>query len=513
MDTIRPSLRLGTRGSPLAIAQSKLIERALRAHHGKLEIDLVTIATAGDRDLTTPLDQVADPGFFSDELDHALLDGSIDFTVHSMKDLDQQRPAGLMRAAIPVRENPRDVILFRGDILDRLRAGSSIRIGSSSARRQHHVARFLMDFLPATGAKPDLQLHPLRGPVDARVARISTDPESPEALDGVVLALAGLARLWEDGVGREMLLPHLSKARWMVLPLSECPAAPAQGALALECRADDARTSDLLSALHDATTAELVQAEIDTWQNIAPSERGPAGVTAIQHASLGPLLYSRGATDTCARIEWNKPAKVADHHPSLSWDGGEWQSIGDRRAIDHELRLKPNSSIFVAHWLAAADVLSNRDDARIWVSGTKSWRELAARGIWVEGCADNLGFADITATLECEVLGLPALHEWVALTKRGAEASWRASGVGQVVATYERCPPPRSDVNTARARVQRATDFFWGSIDQYRAVEAWLPGNARHACGAGKTAPALRAAGIDAPLVFPSRREWREWLR
>ena len=111
------------------------------------------------------------------------------------------------------------------------------------------------------------------------------------------------------------------------------------------------------------------------------------------------------------------------------------------------------------------------------------------------------------------MLGLPALREWIALTKRGAEDSWQASGVGRVVATYEQLSAPPSDIDEMRTRVKRATDFFWGSIDQYRAVEAWLPSHARHACGAGKTARALQAAGIDAPLIFPSRREWREWLR
>ena len=513
MGAIRHSLRLGTRGSLLAIAQSRLVARALRARHQDLDIQLVTITTSGDRDLATPLDQVAAPGFFSDELDHALLNEHIDFTVHSMKDLDHKRPAGLMRAAIPVRENPRDVIVFRGDILQRLRAASSIRIGSSSARRQHNVARFLRQYLPATGAETDLRFEPLRGPVDARVARIATDPEQPEALDGVVLALAGLARLWTDEAGREALRPRLAGARWMVLPLSECPTAPAQGALALECRSQDARTRNLLRVLEDPATAELVRLETDALQNIPQSERSPAGVTAIRHDTLGPLLYSRSATDTRANIEWNEPKRADHQHPALPWDGGTWRSTGANRPVDHEFRLEPDAAVFIAHWLAAADVVVNRDAARIWVSGTKSWRKLAERGIWVEGCADNLGFEDIKATLTCDVLGLPALSEWVALTKRGAESSWQASGVDTVVATYESCSAPPPNAKEMRAQVRRATDFFWGSIDQYRAVEAWLPGNARHACGGGKTARALRAAGVDAPLVFPSRREWREWLR
>lgn len=511
MTSIGRRLRLGTRGSLLAVAQSRLIEQALRAEYADLHIDIVKIGTSGDRDLVTPLDQVGDPDFFSAELDRALLDGRIDFTVHSMKDLADPRPDNLYRTAVPRREDPRDVIVFRDDISARLRSREVIRIGTSSARRQQNVANFLAEHLPQQGC--EFEFVPLRGPVDRRVARIAGDPSAPDALDGVVLALAGLARLWRDPDGHRALQPQLGNARWMILPLSECPAAPAQGALALECREDDAATRALLARLHDAETAALVQMELEALHDQPASLQSAFGATAIRHSTLGPVLFRRGGRDPEKRVVWRRPDRPADAGRSNPWDGGIWQGRRRRRALRHDLKLGDNPAVFVAHWFAASDALADRPDARTWVSGTASWRKLAEQGYWVEGCADNLGFADVTPTLGCEVLQLPAVDQWTVLTRAGAEPGWRSSGVGHICATYELDDPDTADLEELTRQVGSATDFFWGSIEQYRAVAPLLPGDARHACGAGKTAGALRSAGVDAPLVFPSRSEWQAWLR
>jgi hydroxymethylbilane synthase len=517
MTAVQRSFRLGTRGSLLAVAQSRLIRQALQKHMPDRGIEIVTINTRGDRDQKTPLGQINDEDFFSAELDRALLDKEIDFTVHSMKDIGNERPENIHRAAIPVRENPRDVILFRASITDRLRRNQVIRIGSSSARRQHNVAEFLNTALPALGAEPQLQFLPLRGPVDQRIARIADDPDSPEALDGVVLALAGLARLWRDADGRRALQEHLNNARWIVLPLSECPAAPAQGALALECRADDHETKEMLAGLHDPVTASLVQRETDALNASPETMRQALGATAIRHALLGTLLYTRGGSNLSRHIAWDQPDHPAPDHPgAIPWDGGTWQNTRVRHRVTGDLALQENAAVFLAHWHAlpetVSEIQSELQSARIWVSGTASWRMLAAQGIWVEGCADNLGFSDITSTLACEVLQLPQLRRWTVLTRRGAEPGWENSGVGSIVATYALDPPDTGTLQTLRDDVTHATDFFWGSIEQYHAVKSWLPGNARHACGAGKTAQALRQAGVDRPLLFPGRKEWRAWL-
>lgn len=499
-------LRLGTRGSPLALAQSRLVREALAGIEPGLDVDLVRIETRGDRDRMTPLDQVADPGFFSAELDRALLDGDIDFTVHSLKDLDGQAVPGIVRAAIPRRADPRDVVVFRDDVIARLRAGEPLVIGSSSARRRTHVGEFLREALPRFGTPPRLSFEPLRGGVDERVARIAGKRAARGALDGVVLALAGIERLWMDPDGRRILEPLLAGALWMVLPLTECPAAPGQGALAIECRRDDGMVCELLGRLHDPETAAQVADERTAADALPATDTSLLSATAVRHALLGRLTFVRAGAPASRRVEWASPERPSR---AVAWEGGTLPVQVTPLLRAAQIGIAGAGAVFAAHWRAVPAGWPRDGKPRLWVSGTTSWKRLAARGIWVEGCAEHLGFAHIAPTLGAAVLRLPPLDAWTVLTRRGAETSWRDTGVGTVLATYR---TERADEVPAPAdAIAASTDFFWGSIEQFRAAERWLPHGARHACGAGKTASALKHAGV-AALVFPSRREWRQWL-
>jgi hydroxymethylbilane synthase len=496
MNSAANVLRLGTRGSLLAVAQSRQIARALEEAHPGLTIQLHCLSTRGDRDQSTPLASVRDAQFFSDTLDSALQAGDIDFCVHSRKDLADQRPAGLRCAAMPARANPRDVVLFRADVMQRLHAGMSLRIGSSSQRRQLHVRDFLNEHLPAAGQPPSLQFRSLRGAVEQRARRLTLADDDSEALDGVVLALAGLERLWQEPEGRKCLATILEGARWMVLPLSECPAAPGQGALSLECRSDDLRCAERLNALHDPMTEALVAREFSVASGNTPA----FAATAVATARLGTLVFQRNEQGH-RQLLWDHPPRPAAARP---WDGAA--SIRQTRREALPIRDMPQGALFIAHWHALPAALSRHGTQRIWVSGVKSWRQLAARGYWVEGCADNLGFESIQETLQASVLQLPEMKHWTAVTRDGAQDSWSASGVGSVLATY-RSEPVTSEDNS----LAQATHCFWGSGAQFRALGDLAPRDAEHACGNGKTAAALRELGIQA-RIFPSRKEWRAWL-
>ena len=141
-----------------------------------------------------------------------------------------------------------------------------------------------------------------------------------------------------------------------------------------------------------------------------------------------------------------------------------------------------------------------------------SWRKLADAGIWIEGCADNLGFAAIRNLLASPVLGLPALEQWTALTHADAAASWDNSGVGTVAATYRSTVEP-VQLETYGQTLGSYKHFYWSSSLQFERLRPWLPADAQHACGAGKTLASLQAAGVDNVQAFISRKEWRRWLR
>jgi hydroxymethylbilane synthase len=223
---ITQPLRIGTRASKLALAQSGLIrDRIAKALPGAA-VSLAQITTSGDRIQDRTLTEIGGKGLFTKEIEDALLCGRIDCAVHSLKDMPAVSPPGLVIAAIPEREDPRDAILSRDyDSLDALPHGA--RLGTASLRRQTQ----------ARHRRPDLVIVPLRGNVDTRVAKL----ERGEA-DAILLAMAGLNRL---GLGR--------LARGFIDP-QECPPAPGQGALAIQTRVADADAPWLDGLKHRATT-------------------------------------------------------------------------------------------------------------------------------------------------------------------------------------------------------------------------------------------------------------------
>ena len=245
------ALRLGTRGSALALAQSQLVADALTAATGR-PVELVRIVTSGDRS-AAPVTQLG-VGVFVSALRDAMLAGEIDFAVHSYKDLPTAGHPGLFIAAVPERADPRDALIARdGMPLAALPAGA--RIGTGAVRR---VAQ-----LHALGLQ--LRVTPIRGNVDSRIARVL----GPQAdLDAVVLARAGVVRLGRAAEITETLDPEL------MLP------APAQGALAVECRADDEATLARLAAVDHRPSHVALDAERAYLREVGGGCDQPVGAYA-----------------------------------------------------------------------------------------------------------------------------------------------------------------------------------------------------------------------------------------
>jgi len=533
-------LRLGTRRSLLARAQSSAVARTLERAHPGLKVELVGIDTRGDKITDIPLSQVDGKEFFTAEIDAALLSSAVDLTVHSFKDLSLERPASLHLAAVPVRQNPRDIVFFARDVREQLARGATLRIGSSSPRRAAFVPEFLERALPgravgasvtgaaAAGSGPRVELCPLRGNVDSRLRRLREPRGSERQLDGVILAFAGVSRLWQDeAVGAGALLRELLvDLPRMLLPLNLCPAAPAQGALAIECRSEDAPTRALLAAIDDPGTRSSVAAERELLAERGGGCHQQFGATQVEVEGLGALLYVRGASEQGTQppeLRWTAPTALvtlaapdAARGAVRSWDGSAQPAPavmgvpGAVAACTERLSMAP--ACFVAHRRALPDLpaeLVNRC-AHLWVSGTESWFALAARGVWVEGCAESLGFASLRPQLSEPLLNLPPLTQWLALTSHEAAAAWTEM---PALATYG---------HVASAPVTGpgadATHIWWHSSVQF---DQWRQANggpsaltrAAHACGPGKTAAHLRLAGVADLAVFPSVRQWREWLK
>jgi hydroxymethylbilane synthase len=263
------TLRLGTRASALALAQSGVVASALTAATGH-DVELVHITTIGDAS-SAPLEQIGGTGVFVSALREALLDGSVDLAVHSLKDLPTTPAAGLTLAAVPTREDPRDVLCARdGLTLGELPDGSTVGTGSPRRAAQ----------LRALGL--GLDVRPVRGNVDTRLSFIAPDAPADRRLDAVVLARAGLARLGRLNAITEVLDPL------QMLP------APGQGALAVECREDRADVVAALASLDDAATRAAVVAERAVLATLEAGCTAPVGAYAdVAEGDRGLEVYLR----------------------------------------------------------------------------------------------------------------------------------------------------------------------------------------------------------------------------
>ena len=227
------TIKIGTRGSKLALWQANWVKSALNAGNTSIAVELVPIKTKGDKILDVPLAKVGGKGLFVKEIEDALLNGRIDLAVHSMKDMPSEIPDGLCVGAIPEREIPQDVLISKkGLLLHDLIPGASI--GTSSLRRSAQLLH----------ARPDLVILPLRGNLDTRLKKLET-----ENLDAIILAAAGVKRLGLENRITEYLDENV------MLP------AVGQGALCIEIRQNDPEIEPIIAALNHQQSWTVVMGE------------------------------------------------------------------------------------------------------------------------------------------------------------------------------------------------------------------------------------------------------------
>lgn len=309
------TIKIGTRGSQLALWQSEWVKAEIEKHNQGITAELVVIKTKGDKILDVPLAKVGGKGLFVKEIEEALLDGRIDLAVHSMKDMPAEIPAGLCIGAVPARENPRDVLISKnGEKLSDLKKGAVI--GTSSLRRSSQLLH----------ARPDIQITQLRGNLNTRLKKL----ESGE-MDAIILAAAGVKRLGLE----ERITEYLDTG--LMLP------AVGQGALCIESRENDPYISTLIEKIDDEKTRTVVfgeraflhrleggcqvpiaahgkledgnlvltglVADIDGSTRVTEIHSGPADKAEAIGIELADKLLQMGAKDILENLEANAESK------------------------------------------------------------------------------------------------------------------------------------------------------------------------------------------------------------
>lgn len=303
--------RIGTRGSPLALAQAQEVRRRLLAAHPDLaaprRLEITVITTTGDRDRSRPLSEIGGKGLFTKEIEEALIDGRIDLAVHSMKDVPTWLPEGLEISTVLPREDARDALFSsKADSLAALPVGAVV--GTVSLRRQAQIL----------AARPDLKVVPLRGNVDTRLRKLEEGQ-----VDATLLAVAGLRRLGQA-----------ERITAAIAPEEMLPAV-AQGAIGLEVRSADGEAKALLAPLDDADSALRVAAERACLEVLDGSCRTPiaayAELTGDRLRLRGLVAAPDGSQVFRAEAE-SAPAEAA----------------GLGRALGQELRIEAGEDFFKA---------------------------------------------------------------------------------------------------------------------------------------------------------------------
>lgn len=485
-------LTLLSRASDLAVLQARLVASALQSRWPALELALETRGTTGDRNASVPLTQVSDKGLFTSDLSEAVAAGRAQIAVHSWKDLPIDERPDTVVAGTLARADPRDVLLIRRDRV--LARPEVLTVLTSSPRRGWQLVRSLPRLLPW----PVVTVSPVavRGNIPTRVRKLIQGEG-----DALVVAKAALDRLLSEEAPAEVssaIRQQLAACAWMVLPIRDFPAAPAQGALAIEVARDRADVIALVAAVSDEPTIAAVTEERAFLRERGGGCHEAIGVTVLSRA-YGRVRSVRGQLPDGGEMEeWSlthagPEIEVAD--PDRIFPKPDERRASTRRPL--EVAWPRSASAF---WVSRVDALPlgvvPSADQVVWAAGGHTWRQLAARGVWVNGSAEGLGDEE-TAGIE----GLAGRSvEWLRLTHTDADAP-------NSLATYVAEPYLPLDLATR-------THFYWTSGSAFRRALAEYPSIRErwHASGPGRTARALLATLGPSPRVSIFL-DYEHWLR
>jgi hydroxymethylbilane synthase len=380
-------VRIVSRASDLAVLQAELVARAFRERFPTADVTRLTRSSEGDRDQRAALWAMPDKGVFTADLSRALVEDAADVAVHSWKDLPIVPPTGTVVAGTLPRADPRDVLLFRRDTAARRPA--TLTVLSSSPRRAWQLESSLRPRLP--WLVENLLLTPVRGNIPTRVNRLLRGDG-----DALVVAKAALDRLLSQDAPHAVRVPiraALDQCRWMVLPLREHPAAPAQGAIGIEVAADNEDVRTMVGEISDPATFAAVTRERAILEALGGGCHEAVGATVLvrdygEVTSVRARMAGQPDQVTWSLTMTSTPPPTA---PAAAIYPRPDERLGARR---RPLAASPPAA-HAGLWVARAEALPASwpigEDQLVWAAGGRTWDRLAARGVWVNGCADGLG--------------------------------------------------------------------------------------------------------------------------
>ena len=500
-------LVIGSRKSALAKLQSYLVKQKLLEIYPDLQIEFYFKESSGDIDLTSPLWKLSGKGVFTRDFREDLFNETVDVVIHSWKDLDLEAEEGTEIISVLERADARDLLIFKKNFLQ---SKSKLRFYSSSPRREYNLKTFLAKALPLEIQNLDIEFEPVRGNIQTRLKKWSENSE----IAGLIIAKAAIDRILSKNFPesnnteyteiREFIQNLLVNSLIMVLPLSENPNAPAQGALAAEIKKGRIDVKKILLSLQKPDVEELVLQERKVLSSFGGGCHQKIGVSFIKRQNT-IFKFLRGETDSGITLNEKKNVSIRKHPKAISiknlFPNQEEKITLNRKKIQN-VDLPKEEIWFISRSNSLpTEFYQTAKSKIIWTAGVKTWFDLAKENLWVSGTADSLGE---------ENLGLESLFPNMNIIKFSHKDSEFIQTYYKRLNTYEIDFQSLPEYN-----LKIKTHFYWMSASQFDYFIEKYPFilDKNHSCGVGLTyfhilSKIKNPEKID---IFYNYQEWLEY--
>ena len=490
-------LTIISRKSTLARLQAIEVAEVIKEKFPKTKIIFKTKDTSGDVDLTTPLHKMPEMGVFTSDIREELLTENADIAVHSWKDLPVDLEEGTEIGATIKRADSRDVLIFKKTSFKR----KKLEIFTSSPRRKENLSKFLKKAFPFEISS--LEFSDIRGNILTRVQKLKESNA-----DGLVMAKAALDRLLspkEDTTNElDFFKKDLEEFLWMVIPCSQNPCAPGQGALAVEVKSGNKKIFELLNEINDLDVFKDVEDERKKLKKYGGGCHQKIGVS-IENHPLGKITTEKGLTpdneliDKRSFIPFKKEFSrlenpIKDFYPKLKKDFKLFSRSKTNDGIN-EIKTIKNSGLYISR-ASSIETGTEIDLSNvIWTSGIENWFKLAKKGIWVNGTSDSLGEEQSKPESFLKKV------KWFLVSHIDSQSKDK-----KLIATYKLVP--EKDIED----LSNYSHFYWMSISSFQEALKRFPSieKAEHSCGLGKTFDELNKLYPNKIKPFLNYEDWLE---
>ncbi|MDF3821140.1 hydroxymethylbilane synthase [Leptospira sp. 96542] len=393
-------IRIGGRSSLLSKIQVHQVCQKLSLLFPNYQFETIFKQTSGDKDLNTPLWQMPGAGIFTKELGEDLTNRKIDIVIHSWKDLDLRERNSTTIVPVLPREDAHDLLLFKRN--QWVKTPEKIRILTSSPRREFFIKEFVKNYFPTPINSVPVSVESVRGNIQTRLKKYLLDEVS-----AIIIAKAAIDRILQFEDSNE-ILPELKdtkqfirevfeRSHFMVLPFSNFPNAPAQGALAAEIRKEDTNLETMLRSLTDKETEFVVKKEREILSEFGGGCHQKIGVS-VKIRSYGNVIFLRGQSEDGKNISSKEIQNGADFKFASDevWPPNAKMAARQRERLAYSI--PEGMDVFVSRGYAfPLDLSVNPTHQILWTAGMSTWKDLANRGFWVNGTCDGLGETEMVS--------------------------------------------------------------------------------------------------------------------